>query len=50
MTALQIIAPTDLEALAFTSGAEIEIDTAENRAYLRLGETVFCAELVGVSM
>lgn len=42
------LAPVDsatIERLAFNSGADIEIDTANARAYLTIGATTFVAEL-----
>jgi hypothetical protein len=39
----------DLQYRAHQAGADIEVDTAESRAYLRIGERTYWAALVAVT-
>lgn len=39
------ITASDLQQKAFETGAEIEIDAVESRAYLRIGATTYTCEL-----
>lgn len=43
------IKPSELQLMAFNSGGEVEVDTAESRAYLRIGSVTYFAQLAEVT-
>ena len=43
------ITPTELQQMAFDHGGDVEIDTANSRAYLRVGRTTYVAQLMEVT-
>lgn len=51
MTARHLVevTPSELQEMAFNSGAEIEIDTVDSRAFVRIGTTTYVAQIAEVT-